>query len=150
MNMTSVIDPTDLEVARRVVEIQRAAYAVEASLIGFNGIPQLGESVSQVVASTHLHWRGAYCGDQLVGLIAWSADGATIEIDRLAIDPRFARRGYGRQLVQAIPAADTINVSTGTQNMPAKTLYANEGFVAVGQTEIADGIFTTQFRRSNG
>ena len=38
-------------------------------------------------------------------------------------------------------------VSTGTENDPAVGLYLSEGFVESGRTEVAPGIFTTQFHR---
>ena len=55
--MLDSVDPTDPIVATRIVEIQRAAYRVEAELIGFDGIPQLAESVEQVQALGSMKWR---------------------------------------------------------------------------------------------
>lgn len=145
--MIAVINPSVPMVARRIVEIQRAAYAVEASLIGFDGIPQLSETAEQVVSLRPMHWRGAFDGEELVGLIAWELIQEVIDIDRLAIDPRFARRGHGRRLLQSVPVDTGAIVSTGTENLPARDLYLAEGFVAMGQTEVAPAIFTTQFSR---
>jgi ribosomal protein S18 acetylase RimI-like enzyme len=144
----AVIDPADPEVARRIVEIQQAAYAVEASLIGFNGIPQLTETAEDVIALSTMQWRGVFESEQLAGVIAWELDEELVDIDRLAVAPRFGRRGYGRRLVRAVPTGQLTIVSTGTENLPARDLYLDEGFVAVGQTEIATGIFTTQFSRA--
>jgi hypothetical protein len=51
------IDATDPKTAHRLVEIQRAAYAVETELIGFDGIPTLHDAVDDVM--THdLQWLG--------------------------------------------------------------------------------------------
>ncbi len=144
--MLADIDPT--AVAARIVEIQLAAYAVEAALIGFDGIPQLSETADQVRSRTDLRWHGAFDDDgRLVGLIAWESVGGIVDIDRLAIDPLVARRGWGRRLVQAVPRDQPTIVSTGTENEPATNLYRDEGFVEVGRTEVAPGVFTTQFRR---
>ncbi len=145
-----LIDPADPEAARRIVEIQRSAYAVEASLIGFDGIPQLAETAEHVLALTNMQWRGAFDGGELVGVIAWELDAEVVDIDRLAVDPRFARKGYGRRLLRAVPTSQRAIVSTGTENRPATDLYLDEGFVVVGQTEVAPGIFTTQFSRAAG
>lgn len=152
-----VVDPTDPATAHRVVEIQLSAYAVEAELIGFNGIPQLSETADDVATMAHMDWRGIMADGQLAGIIAWESvaednpapDGAgtLLDIDRLAIDPAFARRGFGRQLVQAVPTGRPTIVSTGTANTPARNLYLSEGFVVVGETEVAPEVFTTQFRR---
>ncbi len=149
--MLADIDPTAAAVAARIVEIQLAAYAVEAALIGFDGIPQLSETADQVRSRTDLRWHGAFDDDgRLVGLIAWEAVGGIVDIDRLAIDPLVARRGWGRRLVQAVPRDQPTIVSTGTENEPATNLYRDEGFVEVGRTEVAPGVFTTQFRRPAG
>jgi len=42
------LDLSDPDTLRRVWELQRAAYAVEAELIGFAGIPPLRESLRQL------------------------------------------------------------------------------------------------------
>ncbi len=145
--MLRPIDPTDPTTARRIVEIQLAAYAVEAELIGFGGIPQLSESTREVVQLASLTWVGAFEGDALIGLIALDETERGTDIDRLAVDPAFARQGFGRRLVQSILNQPTITVSTGARNLPAIALYEGEGFKEVGTTEIAPGVITIQFRR---
>ena len=145
--MLGDVDPTVVAVAERIVEIQRAAYAVEAKLIGFDGIPQLHEDAADVQARTDLRWVGSYDEGRLVAVIAWEIDGDVIDIDRLAVDPAAARQGHGRRLVQAVPSDRATIVSTGSENAPAVALYLSEGFIETGRTEIAPGIFTTQFHR---
>lgn len=145
--MIRELDPSDDSLAARIVEIQRAGYAVEAALIGFDGIPQLTETAEHVASLTSLHWRGVFEADHLAGLIAWERSEELIDIDRLAIDPEYARRGHGRRLVQSVPTDLVTIVSTGSENEPAARLYQSEGFVETGRTEIAPGIFTTQFSR---
>lgn len=141
------IDNTDVAVAARIVAIQRAAYAIEAELMAFDGIPPLHESVSDVQAHKQIVWWGAFEGGQLVGVIAWLDHGHSIEIDRLAVDPAWSRRGCGRELVRAVPLSGLVEVSTGSANHPAIALYEGEDFTFVGTTEVAPGVFTTQFER---
>ena len=145
--MIQVIDPRDPDVAARIVTIQRSAYAVEASLIGFDGIPQLVETVDDVMALANMSWRGAFVDTAMAGIIAWQAEAEVVDIDRLAVDPCFAGQGHGRRLVQAVPTDQTIIVSTGTDNAPACGLYLSEGFCQARKTEVAPGVFTTQFSR---
>lgn len=105
----------------------------------------------------HLAWYGAFLGETMVGLIAWLDQtdldqtdlnqNHSIEIDRLAIDPAWARRGYGRELVRFVPRSHGVKVSTGSANHPAISLYESEGFQPSGSTEVAPGVFTSQFRR---
>ncbi|MDW3220065.1 MAG: GNAT family N-acetyltransferase [Acidimicrobiales bacterium] len=141
------IDPADDQLTDRIVEIQRAAYTVEAELIGFDRIPVLQETAADVRHQRGLTWLGAFVDDALAGVIAWTQDGDTVDIDRLAIDPAFARRGLGRGLVRAVPAARETTVSTGAANAPAVALYVGEGFTRGEDTELAPGVFMAHFRR---
>lgn len=133
--------------AARIVEIQRAAYAVEARLIGFDGIPQLAETAADVAARGDLTWLGAAVDGRLAGVLAFAVEDGVLDIDRLAVDPAFARRGLGRRLVRSVPTDRPTIVSTGSANDPAVALYLGEGFAETGRTEIAPGVFTTQFGR---
>ncbi len=146
--MIGSVDPTVPAVAARIVEFQRAAYRVEAELIGFDGIPQHTESAEQVQSLASMNWRGAFDGGRLVGIIAWLETGATVDIDRLAVDPGAARRGHGRQLVQSVPDDRLTIVSTALDNLPARSLYESMGFEQIGETEIAPGVFLANLARS--
>lgn len=145
--MVQVIDPSDPRLATRIVEIQRAAYAVEAELIGFNGIPQLSESAEQVQSLTALHWRAVVDDGVLAGIIAWTEDDALVDIDRLAVDPAASRRGYGRRLVQSVPVDRRTVVSTGAKNDPALALYRSEGFEPTHEVELVPGVFLAHLAR---
>lgn len=54
------IDPTAPEISHRIVQIQRAAYAIEAYLIGFDRIPPLRETEDQVRQLDHMVGRQEY------------------------------------------------------------------------------------------
>lgn len=142
------LDPNDENVATRVVEIQRAAYRVEADLIGFDGIPQMNESVAEVRSRTSMQWRGAVHDGQLVGIIAWEESADEIAIDRLAIDPNAARQGHGRRLMQSVPSDRLTLVSTGAKNLPALSLYESMRFDRIGETELAPGVFLAHLSRA--
>ncbi len=145
--MIASVDPAAPGSAQRIVEIQQAAYAVEAALMSFDGIPPLHETVPQVAALDGLDWHGAFQNGRLVGVIAWSQSGDVLDIDRLAVDPAVARQGYGRRLVLSLPRWPITIVSTGTANKPALSLYTSLGFDEVGQAEVVPSIFTTQLER---
>lgn len=127
-----------------MVELQRAAYAVEAELIGFNGIPPLHESIEDVVRS-ELNWVGAFAGRQLVGGLGYVDRPDHRDIDRLFVDPARARRGIGRALVESVLDAAEVRVSTGTKNLPAIELYESLRFVPGESREIAPGVTVTSF-----
>jgi len=145
------LDVTDRTLAERLLTIQHAAYAVEAELIGFDGIPPLREDLDGLMSSTE-HWLGRYDGTLLVGAIAYELSDDTVEIDRLVVDPAHARRGHGRALLDHLdrvaPRAVSL-VSTGSANTPAVALYTSRGYAAVAELEVAPGISITQFRRDS-
>ena len=145
--MISEIDSTNFLVAKRIVEIQLAAYAVEAKLIGFDGIPQLVESTADVQNLDPMTWLGAFGEGKLVGVVAWVASDSLVDITRLAVDPLAARRGHGRRLVRSVPADRRTVVSTGKMNTPAVALYQSEGFETVEETEVAPGVTIAHFER---
>jgi ribosomal protein S18 acetylase RimI-like enzyme len=144
------LDLTDPEIAKRLLVIQHLAYAVEAELIGFAGIPPLQEDLAGLMASTE-YWLGRYDGDELVGAVAYEfPDDETLEISRLIVDPTHARRGHGRALLDHLDALEprlTTVVSTGSANTPAVNLYLSRGYSETGRTTIAPGVQITHFRR---
>ncbi|MET9317180.1 GNAT family N-acetyltransferase [Kribbella sp. NPDC003505] len=149
--MITPLDVTDRTLAERLLTIQHAAYAVEAELIGFDGIPPLREDLDGLMSSTE-HWLGRYDGTLLVGAIAYELSDDTVEIDRLIVDPAHARRGHGRALLDhldRVAPRPVSLVSTGSANTPAVTLYTSRGYAAVAELEVAPGISITQFRRES-
>jgi ribosomal protein S18 acetylase RimI-like enzyme len=146
----SPLDLTDRTLAERLLVIQHAAYAVEAELIGFDGIPPLQEDLASLMSSAE-HWLGRYDGDVLVGAVAYEfPDDDTVEISRLIIDPSYARRGHGRALLDHLDQHEprpTSLVSTGSANIPAVTLYKSRGYHEIARIEVAPGIEVTQFER---
>ncbi len=148
--MIRALDLTDAATAERVLHVQRLAYAVEAELIGFDGIPPLHEDLETLMA-TKEYWLGRYVDARLVAAVAYELpDPETIEISRLVVDPAHARRGHGRALLDHLDELEprpTSLVSTGTANTPATALYLSRGYTATGQVEIAPGITITQFSR---
>ena len=129
--------------------IQHAAYAVEAELIGFDGIPPLQEDLAGLMASTE-HWLGRYDGAVLVGAVAYELTDDSVDISRLIVDPAYARRGHGRALLDHLDQLEprpVSLVSTGSANTPAITLYKARGYTETDQVEVAPGVYVTQLRR---
>ena len=148
------VDHTEDATARAIVAVQQAAYRVEADLIGYDRMPPLVESPVDV-ARLELTILGVHDGERLVGLAGYgvdaSGDDAVVEIERLAVDPAWARRGIGRALVTAVHEheahATRFEVSTGTANAPAVTLYLSLGYEEV-DAKVLDGCPVTFFVRS--
>ncbi|MEV4221287.1 GNAT family N-acetyltransferase [Nonomuraea sp. NPDC049725] len=134
---------------RALFEVQRAAYAVEAELIGDDRIPPLRESLDDLLAQP-LRWLGALDGERLLGAIAWTESDEEVDVDRLVVDPAAHRRGIGRALVTEVIARAgerRIVVSTGRDNVPARTLYEKLGFVLKSEFEPIPGLWVVGYAR---
>ncbi|MDI5907137.1 MULTISPECIES: GNAT family N-acetyltransferase [Streptomyces] len=150
--MVSELDLADETTAAAVHRIGRQAYAIEADLIGFHGIPALRESL-QAMQAQPLHWLGATTdGGQIVAFVAWQhlpeEDG--IDIARLCVDPAWIRRGLASRLLSHLTTSlaphGHVLVSTDADNLPAIALYERHGFSRVGTTEPAPNLRMAQFR----
>lgn len=144
------LDVHDTATATALVAVQRAAYAVEAELIGFHGIPQLHETVADLRAARE-RFLGLHDTEGLAGAVGWQRlPDDTVEICRLVVAPRAFRRGYATALLDALderePATRTL-VSTGSRNTPALALYRGRGFRPVRVTEVAPGVSITELER---
>ncbi|MGK5675246.1 GNAT family N-acetyltransferase [Micromonospora sp. URMC 106] len=150
MKIAEIEPGGDELLARTLLSLQRAAYAVEASIIGDDRIPPLHETLDELRA-TPLRWLGA-CDDgrRLVGAIARSEDHAEVDIDRLVVDPASHRQGVGRALVREVLALAghrrTI-VATGRANLPARALYESFGFVPAGESEVIPRLWIARYVR---
>ncbi len=145
----SEISPHDDTVGGRLLEVQHAAYAVEAEIIGDTRIPPLSETLDELRARP-LTWAAAYDGDLLVGAVAWTETADEVDIDRLVVAPEAHRRGVGRALVEEVTgrAGDRrIVVSTGRDNGPARGLYERLGFVKSGEVEVIPGLWVVEYAR---
>ena len=147
------LDLDDPETLRCLWRLQRAAYAVEAELIGFDGIPPLHESMAEL----------RDCGESFLGLddeaglagaVSWvRLEDGTLDICRLMVHPRAHRRGIATALLDGLdraePAARAV-VSTGTGNGPALALYRRRGFEPVGTRLVGPGTTVTLLARHQG
>ena len=152
------------DLAPRLLSIQRQAYAIEAALIGDDRIPALHESLEELRAAG-LSWlvcrgvglgagadagAGAVAGEaESVGALGFTVVDATVDIDRLVVDPAYHRRGVGRALVREVLGfAPHVVVSTGRANPAARALYAGLGFRHRGDREVLDGLWVSDYVRS--
>jgi ribosomal protein S18 acetylase RimI-like enzyme len=144
------LDPADPATGAAIVDLQRTSYAVEAALIGSDGIPALTETLDDIKA-TGWGWLGVIDATGLCGAVAWDAvDDGTIDICRLVVAPRAFRRGIASRLLDALDERfpdRPMLVSTGRDNEPALALYRRRGFHQVADREAAPGLFVTELRR---
>ncbi len=139
------------DVTEGVVALQRAAYSVEAALIGYDAMPGLHESADELVARD-IDMVGAWQAGELVGAIGYRRLGdGVVDVDRLVVAPSTFRRGVGSSLVLALHDiehdARCFEVSTAVANLPAIALYERCGYAIVG-TERSDGVEIAHLRRT--
>lgn len=150
VNPPAALDLADEAIARSVLALQRESYAVEAALIGSDGIPQLTETLEELWAAG-LEWLGTFDEAELTGAVSWKVlDDGTVDIYRLVVAPRAFRRGVASALLDALdarfPGRPTL-VSTGRGNGPALELYRRRGFTVVGEREAIPGLWVTELER---
>jgi ribosomal protein S18 acetylase RimI-like enzyme len=140
----------DDDLARAVLALQREAYAVEAALIGSDGIPALTETLEQLRDAGET-WLGIFDHGGLAGAVAWQRlDDGTIDICRLVVAPRAFRGGVASALLDELDrryGGHPMIVSTGSGNEPALELYRRRGFSPVRQREAAPGLMVTELAR---
>lgn len=142
-------DPAaDPYVVAALLALQRAAYAVEAEIIGYDRIPPLQED-HHGIASWRGRWVLAWDGVDLVGAITWADREGAVDIEKVMVEPSAMRRGVATALLsRALDAADgrPVVVATGRDNRPAVSLYAKHGFRHEGDECVPPGVWISRFR----
>lgn len=131
------------EQALRLLQLQMAAYRVEAELIGFADIPPLKDTMDSIRASKETFY-GYLEEGVLAGAIAYETEGDTVTISRMMVHPGYFRRSIAGKLLRHVFALESgaarYVVSTGVLNVPALKLYEGAGFQEHSRREIAPGI----------
>jgi len=120
--------------AAEILALQIPAYKVEASLIEFDGIPYLHETVEIIKASDET-FIGFLTEGELCGFLSYKEENGAACIHRLAVHPGHFHEGIASKLItyflEEESAGRTVRVTTGEKNEPARSLYKKFGFVEV-------------------
>ena len=133
-----------------MLEVQHAAYAIEAHLIGYPQLPPAHETLAALQACGEEVWLCEEGAELLgaVGLEHISDD--ELLIARLFVAPSAFRRGVGTALVRhALERAGgrRVRVGTAARNAPALALYERLGFRRVAESEPAPGVHYVELVR---
>ncbi|WP_164863665.1 GNAT family N-acetyltransferase [Agromyces sp. LHK192] len=148
MLLTRTLDADEVRRrAEQLLALQRAAYAVEARLIGDDRIPPLHES-ERDLTDAQLEWVATFDGEAIAGAVGYTIEADTVDLDRLMIDPAYHRMGLGTALVtRVMSSAPRTIVSTGRENAPARALYERLGFAHDGDAEPVPGLWVSRYHR---
>lgn len=148
--MLKKLDLTDVETAQQVLALQKASYKIEVQLIGFEEIPPLKETLPALQASGET-FHGYFADGLLAGIISYKVEDRVLDIHRVAVHPRFFRRGIAGTLIDYAEKAEenikSMVVCTGRENLPAVSLYRKKGFQKKRDMEIGRGIYLTEFEK---
>jgi N-acetylglutamate synthase-like GNAT family acetyltransferase len=135
-------DLADAALAARVLAVQHAAYAIEAELIGYPGLPPAHETLEALQSTSEELWLCEE-DDELLGVLGLEHAEDELLIARLFVAPAVFRRGVGAGLVAlALEQASgrPVRVGTGARNLPALRLYEGYGFRRVDECEPAANV----------
>ena len=134
---------TDPELAAELGAVARAAYAVEARLIGHD-VPVIDPRAAGPA------WWGCRDSNGLIGAVAVRATAALVHVEALVVAPRAFRRGVGWALVAHVvaqAAGRRMTVATRPDNLPAPPHYPRAGVAVVGDEEVEPGLWVTRYAR---
>ena len=148
--MIKAIDVKENETAKKVVDLQKGSYTIEANIIGYYEIPPLKDTIASI-RQCNEQFFGYYCDNILVGMISYHIEGNCIDICRVAVDPDYFRQGIARSLLLFVEETNKnikkLLVSTGLKNSPAISLYTRYGFKQIELIESPEGIDLAVFEK---
>jgi ribosomal protein S18 acetylase RimI-like enzyme len=151
--MIKKLDLYDKLICRKILDLQKLSYQVEADLIGFDDIPTLNDSIKSLMDS-HEIFYGYFMDQNLVGIIAYEVNQDIGDICRLAIHPSYFRKNIAQNLLHHIeelnPNIDRWYVTTGKDNIPAIKFYIKLGYKKVKDFKVNEKLWMSKFQKIKG
>lgn len=148
--MIKKINLDDDNIVSEIIKIQKQAYKIESELINYDDIPPLKDN-EITLKNCSEEFYGYYINNELAGIISYKIRNKTLDIHRLAINPKFFRKGISNELLSFIEKKNTdikrIIVSTGEKNIPAINLYTKNGFNKLENIKLDKSLTITKFEK---
>ncbi|HEY3337205.1 MAG TPA: GNAT family N-acetyltransferase [Propionicimonas sp.] len=134
-----------------VLDVQRAAFVIEARLYDDPSLPPLLESREQLAADLdHSLGLVAVDGDRVVGSVRVRVDGESLHIARLSVAPDRQGRGLGALLLaraEAVAVAGEALLFTGHLSASNLRLYARAGYVEQRRVPVDERVTLVYLRK---
>lgn len=153
---TTEIRPARPEDAAQILDLQRAAYRIEAERYDDFMLPPLTETLDDLTAmfdthtilvARHTAAVAAVATDPIVGTVRARVVGDTAHVARLAVRPSLHGHGIGRQLLVAIERAvapvDRYELFTGHRSERNLLLYERAGYQRLRTVRESDRVSLT-------
>ena len=137
------------KIAKEILDIFQASYAVEAEMLKAIDIPPLKRTISQFLNSNS-EFYAYYLIKNLAGVIEIEDHENLTHIQSLVVYPKYFRSGIGSKLVQFILdnyKSKIFTVETGIENHPAIKLYKSFGFQEQDQWDTNHGVRKVRFEK---
>ena len=149
--MITKLNREDRGMLEQMIRVQRAAYEVEAGLIGTRMSPPLNETIEELAVVTDEDFFGFVMDGELMGFVATMDESPYLRISRMVVDPRFFKNGIGKALVLYVlnhrKPGQPVIVSTGEKNEPARRLYERFGFQLQRTFVVEDGTGVVEYKK---
>jgi len=149
--MIKKINITNRATAQKVLQIQIPSYKIEASIIGFDDLPPLKDTVESLQHCAETFY-GYFQEEELAGVISFKTTDSVLDIHRLMVHPAHFRKGIAHKLislVEKLGKGREIVVTTGAKNIPAINFYKKHGFIEIQKIDISDHLTLTQFKKAS-
>lgn len=151
MGFPVVVRPMEAGDVDAVLDVQRAAFVIEARLYDDPSLPPLLESREQLAADLdHSLGLVAVDGDRVVGSVRVRVDGESLHIARLSVAPDRQGRGLGALLLaraEAVAVAGEALLFTGHLSASNLRLYARAGYVEQRRVPVDERVTLVYLRK---
>ena len=137
------------KIAKEILDIFQASYAVEAEMLKAIDFPPLKRTISQFLNSNS-EFYAYYITKNIAGVIEIENNHDITHIQSLVVYPKYFRNGIGSKLVQFILntyKSRIFTVETGLDNHPAIKLYKSFDFEEQDQWDTNHGVRKVKFEK---
>lgn len=149
--MIELLNMKNTEVLEQVLDLQVKSYKIEAEIIEYYDLPPLNDTLESL-SSCGETFYGFIIEGAIAGIISYKKADEVVDIHRMAIHPKFFRRGIASKLLEFVESVEgdysRIIVCTGQDNIPAQNLYLKRGFKKVRDIKISANLTLTEFEKT--